>query len=89
VIEPIQCQYRLRSRGLRRWEQCCRKAKHNVAVYNNPDQKPLAASNYDTTKMTHDVFVCGIHLNVMARQFRNYPADVWHMKATPLRVRGA
>lgn len=64
--------------------QCNRHASWNVVVYINVDVKPLVADNYDTSKVNHDYFVCGVHRNVLLRQHPQTPSSVWMAAATRL-----
>ena len=83
----IQCQKAVRKRMQRgaplTRQQCQKRATWNVTVHVNSSQKPLVADNYDTSKLSHDYFVCGTHKNVLMKEHDN-PNSVWIAAATAL-----
>ena len=76
----ISCQkavYVRMQRGVRKERRgCTKRATWNVPVSINPAQRPLVASNYDTTKVGHDYFLCGTHKNQLLKEHSDI-ASVW------------
>lgn len=86
VLMPL-CQRKVREKGLphnRKLRECRYRARHCVTVRNNPEVKPLAATNYDTRKIEVTYLLCGTHRNSFMRQFKNTPADIWYATSEEL-----